>query len=146
MRPRLAVLRSPFYLVSDEGLFWLRQGRLDKLSAKEQEAVVKSQADYDFLKAQSRHRPAPEVISSLLQRTDYVAKTWRLPFGPQKVANIEKLLEQSWDLFAKDVYAIPEQARFLRLMAREAQKEGEALLDAEHADVVVLRTIHGLRA
>lgn len=142
---RLAVLRSPFYLVSDEGLFWLRQGRLDKLSAKEQEAVVKSQADYDFLKAQSRHRPAPEVISSLLQRTNYVAKTWRLPFGPQKVANIEKLLEQSWDLFAKDVYAIPEQARFLRLMAREAQKEGEALLDAEHADVVVLRTIHGAK-
>lgn len=141
----LAVLRSPFYLISDEGLFWLRQGRPDRLSADEQAACERSQADYEFLKSQAKHGPAPEVITSLLRRTRYIEKTWRLPFGPQKVANIEKFLEQSWDLFAKDVYTITEQARFLRLMVQEGQKEGEALLDAEHADVVVLRTIHGAK-
>lgn len=139
----LAVLRSPFYLISDEGLCWLRQGRPDKLTGQEQEALNKSQEDYIFLRSQARHRPAPEVITSLLERTDYVASTWRLPFGPQKVANIEKLVEQSWDLFARDLYTIPEQSRFLRLMVQDGQKEGEALLDAEHADVVVLRTVHG---
>jgi ATP-dependent helicase/nuclease subunit A len=139
----LAFLRSPFYLISDEGLCWIRQDRPDKLTAKEQEALKKSQDDYVFLRSLARHRPAPEVITSLLERTDYVASTWRLPFGPQKVANIEKLLEQSWDLFARDLYTIPEQYRFLRLMVQDGQKEGEALLDAEHADVVVLRTIHG---
>lgn len=142
---RLAVLRSPFYLISDEGLYWLEQNRIDKLSASEQEAVQKSQEDYLFLESQAKHRPAPEVITSLLERTDYVASTWRLPFGPQKVANIEKFLTQSWDLFARDVYTITEQSRFLRLMAQDGEKEGEALLDAEHADVVVLRTIHGAK-
>lgn len=59
------------------------------------------------------------VIGELLRRTGYVEKTWRLPFGPQKVANIEKLLEQSWDLFARDVYTVPEQVRYLRLLARK---------------------------
>lgn len=142
---RLAVLRSPFYLVSDEGLYWLAQDRNDKLSDIEQEALHRSQEDYAFLQSQAKHRPAPEVITSLLERTDYVAKTWRLPFGPQKVANIEKFLGQSWDLFARDVYTITEQARFLRLMMHDGEKEGEALLDAEHADVVVLRTIHGAK-
>ncbi|HHT68219.1 MAG TPA: UvrD-helicase domain-containing protein [Firmicutes bacterium] len=140
---KLAVLRSPFYLISDEGLYWIRQDRLDQLTQREQEAYQTSQEDYLVLVAQAKYRPAPEVISALLERTDYVVKTWRLPFGPQKVANIEKLLEQSWDLFARDVYTLPEQARFLRLMVHDGQKEGEALLDAEHADVVVLRTIHG---
>lgn len=142
---RLAVLRSPFYLLSDEGLYWLRQGRLDKLSKEEQAAVVKAQEDYAELERLARHKPAPVVITELLRRTSYVEKTWQLPFGPQKVANIEKLLEQSWDLFARDLYSVPEQVRYLRLMAREAPKEGEAQLDAEHADVVVLRTIHNAK-
>ncbi len=142
---RLAVMRSPFYLISDEGLYWLEQERIDKLSVSDQEAVRRSQDDYTFLRSQAKHRAAPEVITSMLERTDYVAKAWRLPFGPQKVANIEKFLGQSWDLFARNVYTITEQARFLRLMAQDGEKEGEALLDAEHADVVVLRTIHGAK-
>lgn len=139
---QFAVLRSPFYLISDEGLVWLRQNRPDKLTAAEQRALEKSQADYAYLRTLSRLKPAPEVIEILLERTGYLETTWRLPFGPQKVANIEKLLEQSWDLFAKDLYTVPEQLRFLRLMTRDGEKEGEARLDAEHADVVVLRTIH----
>lgn len=139
---QFAVLRSPFYLISDEGLMWLRQGCPEKLSAKEQREFRKSKEDYAKLQSLARHRPAPEVITTLLELTNYMERTWQLPFGPQKVANMEKLLEQSWDLFAKDLYTIPEQLRFLRLMTKEGHKEGEALLDAEHADVVVLRTIH----
>lgn len=140
-----AVLRSPFYLISDEGLYWIQKGRLENLSVQEQKASERSRQDYGYLRALARHRPAPEVITALLERTDYLVSTWRLPFGPQKVANVEKLLEQSWDLFARDVYSMAEQYRFLRLMAQDQQKEGEALLDAEHADVVVLRTIHGAK-
>lgn len=139
----LAVLRSPFYLISDEGLFWIRQNRSEKLAAKEQEALRRSVEDYAELRALSLTKPAPVVITSLLEKTKYLEATWRLPFGPQKVANVEKLLEQAWDLYAQDVYTIPEQFRFLRIMVQDGQKEGEALLDAEHADVVVLRTIHG---
>ena len=141
----LAVLRSPFYLISDEGLFWIRQDRSDRLRSEERQACEKSKDDYEYLRRLARHRPAPEVITALLERTDYVVSTWHLPFGPQKVANVEKLLQQSWELFARDVYTIFEQYRFLRLMVQEGQQEGEALLDAEHADVVVLRTIHGAK-
>ena len=142
---KMAVLRSPFYLLSDEGLYWLRRGELDRLTPKEQEALARAEEDYSALQLLAKHQPAPVVIGELLRRTGYVEKTWRLPFGPQKVANIEKLLEQSWDLFARDVYTVPEQVRYLRLLAREAHKEGEAQLDAEHADVVILRTIHNAK-
>jgi ATP-dependent helicase/nuclease subunit A len=142
---KLAVLRSPFYLISDEGLYWLKLGRWDGLSAGEQDALRRAEEDYRELRLLAGREPAPVVITEMLRRTEYVEKTWRLPFGPQKVANIEKLLEQSWDLFARDLYTFPEQVRYLRLLAREAQKEGEAQLDAEHADVVVLRTIHSAK-
>ena len=140
---RLAVLRSPFYLLSDQALYWIRQEQWEKLSKSEQHSLVKSEEDYAFFQALSRHKPAPEVVTTLLERTGYLENTWRLPFGPQRVANMEKLLEQSWELFSQDLYTIPEQVRFLRLMEQDGAKEGEALLDAEHADVVVLRTIHG---
>lgn len=139
---KAAVLRSPFYLVSDEGLYWIAQGRLDMLTPQDRGALHQAEEDAAELRELAKFRPAPEVITEILERTNYVEKTWRLPFGPQKVANLEKLLEQSWDLFARDLYSIPEQVRFLRLMAKEARKEGEAQLDAEHADVVILRTIH----
>lgn len=138
-----AVLRSPFYLLSDQALYWLQVDRLDKLTAIELEALKRSQQDYTILQKKSLQNPAPKVITELLERTNYIEKTWRLPFGPQKVANVEKLLEQSWELFAKDLYTIVEQVRFLRLMVQDGQREGEALLDAEHANVVILRTIHG---
>lgn len=141
----LAVLRSPFYLVSDEGLFWLRRNRPELLQPADQAAVARAEEDHRYLSQLAKQKPAPVVICELLNRTGYVEKTWMLPFGPQKVANIEKLSQQSWDLFARGLYTIPEQIRYLRLMAQEAPKEGEAQLDAEHADVVVLRTIHSAK-
>lgn len=142
---KMAVLRSPFYLISDQGLFWLKQDRIHKLTGKERKALERARRDYEYLTELARFSPAPYVITSLLERTKYLESTFRLPFGPQKVANVEKLLEQSWDLFALDFYSLPEQLRFLRAMVQDAPKEGEALLDAEHADVVVLRTIHGAK-
>lgn len=142
---RLAVLRSPFYLISDQGLCWLRRDRPDMLSAEEREAYDRSGADYNHLSEMAGSKPAPEVITAMLKRTEYMSKIWRLPFGPQKRANMEKLLKLSWDLFARDVFSVPEQLRYIDLMSRDSKGEGEALLDAEHANVVILRTVHGAK-
>ncbi len=140
---RLAVLRSPFYLISDDGLYWLSQDRVNRLSIEEQAAYNRACEDYQYLVKLAETKPAPEVITAMLDRTDYAAKTFRLPFGPQKKANIEKLLRMSWDLFANDIYSVPEQLRYIELMSLDTKGEGEAQLEAEHANVVILRTVHG---
>ncbi|NLJ80124.1 MAG: UvrD-helicase domain-containing protein, partial [Firmicutes bacterium] len=142
---RLAVLRSPFYLVSDQGLFWVRQNRPEKMGLADREALERSNNDYSVLKDLMVQKPAPEVISTMLELTGYVQKTWELPFGPQKTANVKKLVEQSWDLYTRDLVSVPEQLRYLRLAAESSEREGEAALDVEHADVVVLRTIHAAK-
>ncbi len=142
---RFAVLRSPFYLLSDEGLYWLRQGKAAKLSQKEQAACEKAAGDYAALKSLSLQKGAPEVIKAILDRTDYVAKTRRLLFGVQKAANVEKFLEQSWELYARGIISLPEQLRYIHLAVAEGEREGEASLDAEQADVVTLRTVHGAK-
>lgn len=140
---RLAVLRSPFYLISDRALYWLRLGQAAKLSSAEQNALTQAEEDYAYLANLIKHEGAPKVITAMLERTKYVQTTWQLPFGPQKVANIEKLLQQSWHLYTQDLVSVPEQLRYIQLMSRDTKGEGEALLDAEHADVVKLLTIHG---
>ena len=140
---RLAVLRSPFYLISDEGLYWLQGGQPEKLTEEEQKSLAQAEEDYSYLAHLVKYEGAPRVITAMLERTNYIQTTWQLPFGPQKVANIEKLLEQSWKLYAQDLVSVPEQLRYIQLMSRDSKGEGEALLDAEHADVVKLLTIHG---
>ncbi len=142
---RLAVLRSPFYLISDQGLYWLQLERPDRLSAAELQAYNRACSDYEYLTARAASEAAPEVITRMLERTEYMSKIWRFPFGPQKRANMEKLLKLSWDLFARDIFSVPEQLRYIELMSRDSKGEGEALLDAEHANVVILRTVHGAK-
>ncbi len=140
---RLAVLRSPFYLISDQGLYWLQAGQPEKLTVTERKSLAQAGEDYAYLSQLVKYEAAPRVITAMLERTNYLQNTWQLPFGPQKVANIEKLLEQSWQLYAQDLVSVPEQLRYIHLMSRDSKGEGEALLDAEHADVVRLLTIHG---
>lgn len=142
---KLAVLRSPFYLISDQGLYWLQKGELEKLTKAEQEMVLKAEGDYVYLRELIKYADAPVVINTILEKTDYIKTTWRLPFGPQKVANVQKLVEQSWQLAAQDLVSVPEQLRYIRLMSKDTKGEGEALLDAEHADVVQIMTIHGAK-
>ena len=42
---KLAVLRSPFYKVSDDGLFWEQQGSRESMSEQDRCMVLKAEAD-----------------------------------------------------------------------------------------------------
>lgn len=141
---RLAVLRSPFYLVSDEGLYWDKY-EPRKMPSHDQKAAAKAAADREYLAKLMMYAPAPHVITEMLERTQYLDTTWRLLFGEQKTANVTKLVQQSWDLYARGYVSVHDQMRYINLVMKAAHQEGEAQLDAEHADVVVLRTIHGAK-
>ena len=141
---RLAVLRSPFYLVSDEGLYWDRYAP-QNLSSHDRRAIAQADVDRDYLAQRMMYGPAPHIIMEMLERTHYLESTKRLLFGEQKAANVMKLVQQSWDLYAQGYVSAADQMGYIRLVVKAADREGEAQLDAEHADVVVLRTIHGAK-
>ncbi|HHT72373.1 MAG TPA: UvrD-helicase domain-containing protein [Firmicutes bacterium] len=140
---KLAVLRSPFYNVSDEGLYWEQQGKREHMSPEDRAGVEQAHRDREHLVKFVRTRPAPYVMQEMLERTDYISTTSRLPFGEQKAANVEKLLQQSWDLFTRGHISCADQLQYISIVRRGSDDESEAQLDAEHADVVVIRTVHG---
>lgn len=140
---KLAVLRSPFYNVSDEGLYWEQRGLRDAMSPADRHAVEKAHRDREHLAKFVRTRPAPYVMQEMLERTDYISTTSRLPFGEQKAANVEKLLQQSWDLFTRGHVSCADQLQYIAVVSSQSDDESEAQLDAEYADVVVIRTVHG---
>ena len=141
---RSVVLRSPFYLVSDEGLYWDRYAP-QNLSSHDKRAITQAEDDWDYLAQRMMYVPAPQIIMEMLERTHYLESTRRLLFGEQKAANVMKFVQQSWDLYAQGYVSAADQMRYIGLVVKAADREGEAQLDAEHADVVVLRTIHGAK-
>jgi ATP-dependent helicase/nuclease subunit A len=140
---KLAVLHSPFYNVSDAGLYWEQHGGRDNMNSHDRAAIAQAERDREHLAKFVRSRPAPYVMQEMLERTDYISTTSRLPFGEQKVANVEKLLQQSWDLFVRGRVSCADQLQYIATVQRRSDNEAEAQLDAEYADVVVIRTVHG---
>lgn len=142
---KLAVLRSPFYNVSEEGLYWEQRGNRMAMSPQDRAAVEKAHSDREHLAEFVRARPAPYVMQEMLERTDYISTTSRLPFGEQKAANVEKLLQQSWELFSRGLVSCADQLQYIAVVSSQSDDESEAQLDAEYADVVVIRTVHGAK-
>jgi ATP-dependent helicase/nuclease subunit A len=142
---KLAVLRSPFYSVSDDGLYWEQRGERCAMTPVDRAAVEKALADREALVEFVRSRPAPYVMQEMLERTDYISTTSRLPFGEQKAANVQKLLQQSWDLYTRGYVSCADQLHYIAAVRRRSDEESEAQLDAEYADVVVVRTVHNAK-
>jgi len=142
---KLAVLRSPFYKVSDDGLFWEQQGSRESMSEQDRCMVLKAEADRAVLAELVRTKPAPYVMQEMLERTDYINTIACEPFGEQKAANVQKLLQQSWDLLVRGHVSCADQLQYIAAVRSRSDDESEAQLDAEYADVVTIRTVHGAK-
>ncbi len=140
---KLAVLRSPFYNVSDAGLFWEQQNSRESMTKSDRRAVLKAEQDRAALAELIRTKPAPYVMQEMLERTDYINTIAQEPFGEQKAANVQKLLAQSWDLFVRSHVSCADQLQYIAAVRSRSDDESEAQLDAEYADVVTIRTVHG---
>lgn len=140
---KMAVLRSPFFGLSDQGLFWYQHGQRENLNQLDKDKLVRAYQLYPMLQKALVTLPAPQFLEQLLKTTDFYANTAVLPLGQQRIANIDKFVDTCWQLWSKGYIHMEEQLAYILDAIEHEGREGEARLDNETADVVTLMTIHG---
>jgi ATP-dependent helicase/nuclease subunit A len=152
-----AVLRSPFFAFDDDTLARLawpvgqarphlarrfRRGETFADLPGQAEALGRARDLLVRLRRLASRATIAEVLEEALAATDFEAVTLTQFQGPQKVANVRKLIELARDAERRRRFGLREFVAWGRdLEAREPQ-EPEATLVGEHDDVVRLMTIH----
>lgn len=157
----VGALRSPLFLMSDDGLAWLQRslpegrslslesvrdalssGALGKARLEDQRAARRLVALWARLEPQADRLGPRNTLEVLLETThlrEKLAGTFR---GRQKIGNLEKLLEMAGD-YEKLTYGhLPGFVRRLHQLIEREPREAEGQVVEEHADVVRLMTIH----
>ena len=158
----VGVLRSPLFLVSDEGLVWLQrlalgarrkplslaavlsvQGELaGRLRAPDQRGVEAFVALYTRLLPQADRLGPQGVLDALVGLTHYREKLAGTFRGRQKIGNVEKLLELA-GTYERTTYGhLSSFERRLAELIEQEPREPEGQVVEESADVVRLMTIH----
>jgi ATP-dependent helicase/nuclease subunit A len=143
-----SALRSPMFALSDETLLRLRLAPIPNLwtalgdesieiSKDQLEAVTFARATLKALRARVGRTSVAQLISTAVRETGYLATLMLLPNGERRVANIEKLIEQSHKLSTMTLAEVVERIGDLRF--REI-REGEATI--EESSAVRLMTVH----
>jgi ATP-dependent helicase/nuclease subunit A len=147
------VLRSPFFALADETLFWLvdSAGSLNagllgeklppQLSAEERRKAAAAAATLAHLRAVKDCVPIAALLGEALECTGYDAVLVGEFLGDRKLANLHKLLEQAR---AADAGVI-DLGGFITQLAEfisQPPKEPLASTCPETADVIRLMTIH----
>ena len=152
----LGALRSPYFGLSDNGIFFLSrcpgtrlatkleevQARLDSLPAPDQKAAISaSQLLRRWRQFADRHTLA-ELLHTILEDTG----AWGfLSFGErgeQTIANIEKILDLARTFEASGFSTLADFVAYINILISEEEKEGEAPLAENPRDVVQIMTIH----
>ncbi|MFO0960467.1 MAG: UvrD-helicase domain-containing protein [Isosphaeraceae bacterium] len=154
-----SVLRSPFFSVSDEGLYWLARpmddGGLGRLVAGfERDGHHPQQAAADRRKIDRARRllrswrelrdrlPMADLLDQALGDSGYEAALMAEPLAPRKRANVRKLVGKARQYDQQGGFTLGDLAARLREDLREPPREGEAATADEAGDCVRLMTIH----
>ncbi|MEX2091893.1 MAG: UvrD-helicase domain-containing protein [Pirellulales bacterium] len=148
------VLRSPFFSLADETLFWLVEsagslndglfgGSLPKeLSTEERLKAAAAAETLADLRARKDSLPITTLLQEALARTGYDAALLAEFLGERKLANLNKLIEQARTADSGNVLDLAGFiAQLAEFVAREP-KEALAATLSESADVIRLMTIH----
>ncbi len=148
------VLRSPFFGLTDETLFWLAQDPAglgsaivnqtlpEEISAQQRQQVLTARETLIDLRACKDRLRVSELIERALDRTGYDATLLREFLGTRKLANLEKLQEQARSFQRGDFLGLAD--FIVRLSDFVARQPDEALAatHSEATDVVRLMTVH----
>ncbi len=147
-------LRSPFFSLADETLFWLvesagslnaalRTGRLlEQLSPEERDKTAAAAETLRYLRARKDAVPIATLISDALDRTGYDAVLLAEFLGERKLANLRKLVDRAR---AADEGGVLELDGFITQLSQfiaQEPKEALAATCPEAANVIQLMTIH----
>jgi ATP-dependent helicase/nuclease subunit A len=147
-------LRSPFFSLLDETIFWLA-GHPDglgsglfaedlpaELDARQRRRVEYAATVLRKLRAMKDRVPTAQLIGEVLERTGYDAILLAEFLGERKLANLRKLIEQARSFDRSGVFSL---AGFITQLSQFVARQPDEPLAATHgesSDVVRLMTIH----
>jgi ATP-dependent helicase/nuclease subunit A len=148
-------LRSPFFALSDTGLYWLsthRDGLVAGLEDCERFQELLSATDFDrALRARDLltrwrrakdHLPIAALVDRVLDESGYEAALMGEPLGPRKRANVRKLVRMARRFDQEGGWTLADFVARLRADRRKPPREEQAATTDEEGPVIRLMTIH----
>ncbi len=149
------LLRSPFFGLSDEGLYWLvtggsgnlpagleRRDRIHDLSDVDRHRGERAHALLTRWRAWKDHLPIAALLDRMLVDSGYEAALLGEHLGPRKRANARKLVRLARRFDAQGGYTLADFAARLRADLRKPPREEQASTTDEHGRAVRLMSIH----
>jgi ATP-dependent helicase/nuclease subunit A len=143
----LSVLRSPIFGLTDPeifDLFYSRQVTLDQFQASRNLYIKEAGSQLKKWRFLSGRLTIAELIRTIIADRSLTAIYSVHPNGPQRMANIEKLIETA-RIFQSDGGALPEFVKYCLQMADEEEEEGEAIVSSAEEGPIMLMTIHAAK-
>ena len=150
-------LRSPFFALSDEALFWLSTLRRNDLSfglAHADEATLPDLGPHDrrrAIRARSLlmrwrglkdREPIARLVVRVLEESGFEATLPGEPLGDRKLANARKLVRMARSYDEQGGFALADFVARLRADLKEPPREELAATTGELGEVVRLLTVH----
>ncbi len=148
------VLRSPFFGVSDEGLYWLvaRGGDLptgllqyqsiEDLSARDRQRIARAHESLRRWRSTKDHVSIDTTLERALDESGYEAALLGEHLGERKRANVRKLVRLARRFDAQGGMTLADFVARLRADLRKPPREEQAATVDERGDAVRLMSIH----
>ncbi len=148
----VGVLRSPFFALADETLYWLAKDRrietglfatpTPEIDAEQRPRVALAAATLRRLRACKDRLPIAALIDDALRTTGYDAILLAEFMGERKLANLRKLIDQARTFDRSGIFTLGDFIRQLSEFVAKQPDEPLAATMPESADVLRLMTIH----
>ncbi len=140
-----AWLRSPMIGVSDETLFWLKQGNFEQISCDELAKVERAKKLRDEAVQKADQVSVRELLEWILSQTKYDVLVAALPQGKQRLANIRKFLRMAQEISDGLKLTVRGLVRYATALMEGAERIGEPPLAGATTDAVQVMTIHAAK-
>ncbi len=151
----VGILRSQMLGVSDESLWFIKQrySSLNKglshleeyvqdIKASDYEALELAEKAIFHLRLNKSRLSINEIITYIMDVTDYAKFLAQQANGEQKIINLQKLLNMAQSKEVEYIHTIKEFLEYVAQVKASTQAESQAILDSETSNTVKLMTVH----
>ncbi|HZJ84880.1 MAG TPA: 3'-5' exonuclease, partial [Syntrophomonadaceae bacterium] len=151
----VGILRSQMLGVSDESLWFIKQryNSLNKglfhleeyakdIKASDYKALELAKEVLSHLRLNKSRLSINEIITYIMEATDYAKFLAHQASGEQKIINLRKLLKMAQSKEVEYIHSIEEFLEYVTQVKAGSQAESQAILESESSNTVKLMTVH----
>jgi ATP-dependent helicase/nuclease subunit A len=148
-------LRSPFFGLSDSGLFWLarkfsgglpegieRAAEIEELSDRDREVAERAHALLDGWRQAKDHASIASLVARVLDESGFEAALVCEFLGSRKLANTRKLVRMARDFDRQGGFTLGDFVARLRTDLNDPPREEQAATTEEDSPTIRLMSIH----